>query len=178
VVVSLLFFLFEKEKCRRRDGHQSPENEPGLLYNLRVCVCLCVCTLLLLLVSGEWWAFFFFGAFRNKKKTHTHSNIIFWLVGDMFNNKVCRFSFRWTRPRFSLFFFYFFSCGGTFFLGCDVILLRIADARTHDLWCLRYLYTPSRIKKGQKKRGLWLNSNRSCFPLSHSFLENLWFSLV
>jgi hypothetical protein len=36
------FFLFEKEKCRRRDGHQSPENEPGLLYNLRVCVSVCV----------------------------------------------------------------------------------------------------------------------------------------
>jgi hypothetical protein len=41
VVVSIVF-LFEKEKCRRRDGHQSPENEPGLLYNLRVCVSVCV----------------------------------------------------------------------------------------------------------------------------------------
>jgi hypothetical protein len=132
------------------------------LYNLRVCVCLCVCTLLLLLVSGEWWAFFFRCVQKQEENTHTHThlNIIFLLVGDVFNNKVCRFSFRWTRPRFSL----FFSCGGTF-RG----LLRIADARTHDLWCLRYFYTPSRIKKGQKKRGLWLNSNRSFFPLSHFF---------
>jgi hypothetical protein len=46
-----LFFCFLSERKRRRDGHQSRENEPRLLYNIRVCVC--VCALLLLLVSGE-----------------------------------------------------------------------------------------------------------------------------
>ena len=90
------FSFYFSERKRRRDGHQSRENEPRLLYNIRVCVCALYCYYLFLVNDG-----FSVCVRKQEENTHTHTHIqalfkfffflfsLFFHPPMMYNNKVC-----------------------------------------------------------------------------------------